>query len=176
MNSNLPGFWSWFFRGADAAPGYRRIINRQFAIHIAVGLLASSCIQADLATVAQGALLPLMAIFVGLTFSWAGNAHALLQSAEIVTFAKSRRGGIAEYIFTFQLCILLIMVTVLLWIIPILKARYLFYSLISLQHFNLAASVLLYALLSLAFRTSWQAVLGANMLLLVRSRLLDEDK
>lgn len=141
-----------------------------------VGILSALLIRSDLAGIAQIALLPLMAIFVGLTFSWAGNAHALLQSPEIIKFASFRNGGVAEYIFTFQLSILVILVTVLLWIIPVLRVHYLLSGWIPLSYFNFAASILLYSLLSLSFRTSWQAVLGANMLLLVRSRMMGDGE
>jgi hypothetical protein len=144
-------------------------------LHVLVGVLGASLINRDLADVAQTALLPLMAIFVGLTFSWAGNAHSLLQSNEVIALSRTRMGGIAEYIFAFQLSILVILVAVLCWIIPSFKLRFILDGTFQVRDFNLLAAVLLYAVLSLSFRTSWQAVLGANMLLLIRARLLDES-
>jgi hypothetical protein len=144
-------------------------------LHILVGALGASLIHRELADVAQATLLPLMAIFVGLTFSWAGNAHSLLQSNEVIALSRTRMGGIAEYIFAFQLSILVILLAVLGWIIPSLKLRFILDGTFQVADFNFLAAVLLYAMLSLSFRTSWQAVLGANMLLLIRARLLDES-
>lgn len=144
-------------------------------LHVLVGVLGASFINRELADVAQATLLPLMAIFVGLTFSWAGNSHSLLQSNEVIALSRTRSGGIAEYIFTFQLSILVILAAVLFWIIPSLKLRFILDGTFRVGDFNFLAAVLLYAILSLSFRTSWQAVLGANMLLLIRARLLDES-
>lgn len=172
--SSLPKFWDWFLRGTGAKAGYRRVIDRWLLLHALIGLLGARFIRADLIDIAEAALLPLMAIFVGLTFSWAGNANSLLQSSEVVAFSKKRVGGVAEYIFTFQLSILVILVSVVCWIVPSLELPFLLGSYLSLPDFNAFAASVLYALLSLSFRTCWQAVLGANMLLLVKARLMDE--
>lgn len=172
--NNLPTFWSWFLRGVGAKAGYRRVLNRWCVLHLLVGTLGALLIEQDLAGVAKVALLPLMAIFIGLTFSWAGNAHSLLQSNEVIDFARARAGGVAEYIFAFQISILVILVAVLCWVIPVLELRFLLGDYFAVSDFNFLASVLLYSLLSLSFRTSWQAVLGANMLLLVRAKRIDE--
>lgn len=167
VTNKIPTFWRWFWQGYGARPGYRRVLNSWLFLHVIVGILCATQINVSLAEVAVKALLPLMAIFVGLTFSWAGNAHALLQSEEIVAISRNRAGGISEYIFTFQLCILIILISVGFWVLPSLNLSYHFVD-SSYITFNMLSSVFLYALLSLAFRTSWQAVLGANMLLLMR--------
>lgn len=166
--TRLPTFWRWFWRGNGEKPGARRLVGWHSIIHLVVGFLAAWVVAKPLNEVAAQALLPLIAIFVGLTFSWAGNAHAILQSREVMKIAGSRPGGIAEYVFTFQLCILVVLFSVSAWILPILNTKYLLEDIIDIETFNYCAGVALYALISLAFRTSWQAVLGANMLLLAR--------
>lgn len=136
----------------------------------------AALVTVRLVDVAEKALLPLMAIFVGLTFSWAGNAHALLQSREVLAVASERKGGIFEYVYTFQLCILIILSVVVIWVIPLLGLPYLVPKDFGFITFNFLTKCLLYGSLSLAFRCSWQAVLGANMLLLIRARLSPSGK
>lgn len=172
VTERLPTFWQWLLRGNGGLPGIRRVANGWAFLHLAIGTLLAYMVSTPVDQVAEKALIPLLAIFVGLTFSWAGNAHALLQSNEIINFSTRRMGGIAEYIFTFQLCILIILITICLWLIPSLHLRYLLGELIPISSFNCAASAALYGFLSLAIRTSWQAVLGVNMLLLSRSTLI----
>lgn len=172
MVSKLPEFWLWFLRGSGGRPGFRRLVNRWLWLHLLVGVVLASAVDLSIDQVAEKALMPLLAILVGLTFSWAGNAHALLQSSEIIELAKNRAGGLAEYIFTFQLCILVILVTIGCWVLPSLKLPYFMRGVIAQQRFDWVAAVGMYALLSLAVRTSWHAVLGANMLLLSKARLL----
>src|SRR5690606_9992672 len=132
-------------------PGYRRIVDRWLLLHLSVGGLISSFAGITLGDASQAVLLPLMAVFVGLTFSWAGNAHALLQSSEIIQLASGRSGGIAEYIFTFQLSILIVLVTLLGWIIPLLELPFLVIGDVSSATFNYVSEWLLYALMSLSF-------------------------
>lgn len=175
MTERLPTFWRWLWLGNGDLPGIRRIVNWWGCLHVAIGAALALLVSTPVDQVAEKALIPLLAIFVGLTFSWAGNAHALLQSNEIIALSIRRKGGIAEYIFTFQLCILIILSTICLWLIPSLHIKYLLSSLVSLDYFNHIASALLYAFLSLAVRTSWQAVLGVNMLLLSRATLIKKN-
>lgn len=168
MKNKLPGFWTWFTRGTGERAGLRRLLGVWSILHITIGVALAFLVQRPIADVAEKALVPMMAIFVGLTFSWAGNAHALLQSSEVVRLGRNRAGGIFEYVYTFQLCILVMLLTIVVWTVPLLNLPFLFGRFVTLDHFNRAASAILFSMVSLALRTSWQAVLGANMLLLIR--------
>ena len=168
MKTRLPGFWEWLLRGTGERAGVRRLFDGWAIVHLAVGAVLVLLIHRPIGEIAEKALFPMMAIFVGLTFSWAGNAHALLQSNEVIKLGKARPGGVFEYVYTFQLCILVMLFTITIWIIPVLKLPFLIGGVIGLATFNQIATGLLFALLSLALRTSWQAVLGANMLLIIR--------
>jgi hypothetical protein len=64
-----------------------------------------------LGDVANTVFVPLIGIFVGLSFACA-NAHALLQSNEIRLMARNRAEGMPEYAFTFQLAMLVTLTTV----------------------------------------------------------------
>jgi hypothetical protein len=168
VNNTLPGFWVWLFRGTGERAGLWRLFDSWSIAHISIGVALAYLAHRPIGDVAEKALIPMMAIFVGLTFSWAGNAHALLQSKEVVNLGKRRLGGIFEYVYTFQLCIMVMLLTIIAWVVPLLNIPFLLDGFIPLDIFNRFASALLFALISLALRTSWQAVLGANMLLLIR--------
>ena len=130
-------------------------------------------------TFAGTALLPLAAILIGLTFSWSGNAQALLADAEIEKMATDMTGGIAEYVYRFQLGIFITLVTIISWGIAASKLLDpLNVELISF--FNNTDTICgiqcsievvdwaLYSIVSLCLRTCWQVVLGSQALLLTR--------
>jgi len=173
VNDGIITFWEWFRKGAGGKPGWRRMVNIWLIVHLFAGLLMSFLIEVPIGLVAKDALLPMLAVFIGLTFSWAGNAHSLMLSAEIKELAKNNAGGIYDYIYAFQLSILIMLFTIGLWTMALLQPKYILSSQIFLEYFNQCSTIILYASASLTLRTCWQAVVGTNMLLLVKSFLSD---
>ncbi|NIW12447.1 MAG: hypothetical protein GWN31_00620, partial [Candidatus Thorarchaeota archaeon] len=108
-------FWRWFFIGSGAGPGIRRLFDLWLAVHVAVGLTLSLLVPISLEVSANGLLLPLAGIFIGLSFAWGGNAQALIQTSEILQLASKRKGGFLEYLFAYQLAILLILISLTCW-------------------------------------------------------------
>lgn len=160
----IPTFWCWFFYGVAKEPGYRRMANAWGLFHVVVGGVVAFAVEVDFQDLAKSALLPLMAILVGLTFSWAGNVNSIMQTEEVQKFLKEK-GGAIEYVYTFQLCILINIAVICAWCIPLLELPYLLPSATrSLVEGAMAAG--LFAAVSLAIRTGWHAVVGSNMLLL----------
>src|SRR5690349_15998442 len=98
----LPRFWRWFFRGTEGKPGWLKYRNRWLIVHVAVGAMMALVLPGSLADAAKSVLLPLVGIFVGMSFAWVGNAQAIIQTAEIDRLAKEQGGGIENYVFTFQ--------------------------------------------------------------------------
>jgi len=163
-NVPIPTFWRWFFLGLNQKAGYRRIANWWGLFHFAAGAVVAFFVNIDIQDLAKSALLPLMAILVGLTFSWAGNVNAIMQTDEVQKFLESK-GGAAEYVFTFQLCILINISVICVWCIPLLQFPYILFFVPQ----PLAETVMetgLFAAVSLAVRSGWHAVIGSNMLLL----------
>jgi hypothetical protein len=110
-------------------------------------------------------------IFIGLSFAWAGNAQALMQTAEIEAMTEKRAGGFREYAFAFQTAVLTILVTLGLWGaagLGILDRRC-FWSCSAATYF-LAKAVLFFAA-SLTLREYWHVVLGAQWMLLSQHRI-----
>ncbi|MEE9876530.1 hypothetical protein GS396_07130 [Stenotrophomonas maltophilia] len=167
-NRPIPTFWHWFFHGVAKKPGYRRVANAWGLFHLGIGGFAAFAIEVDFQDLAKSALLPLMAILVALTFSWAGNVNSIMQTEEVRKFLEEK-GGPVEYVFTFQLCILINIAVICAWCVPLLDLPYL------LPEKSRAAVVgameaVLFAAVSLAIRTGWHAVVGSNMLLLEKLR------
>jgi len=160
----IPTFWQWFFHGVAKTPGYRRVVNAWGFFHLVVGGAVACSVEVDLQDLAKSALLPLMAILVGLTFSWAGNVNSIMQTEEVQEFLKEK-GGSLEYVYTFQLCILINIAVISAWCVPLLELPY-FLPCKTRDPVEGAISVVLFGAVSLAIRTGWHAVVGSNMLLL----------
>jgi hypothetical protein len=168
-------FWSWFVRGSGARPGYTRLVNEWMALHAAVGFFLGVLVSRPLESVAGTALFPLAGILIGLSLAWAGNAQALLQSPEISQLADEHAGGFVEYVFVFQLAVLIILATMVVWGIaglgvfddlwptPLRFAPY------------LVVKTVLLAMFSMTIRECWQVVMGTQLLLIAR-RLIEKAR
>lgn len=164
-------FWHWMVLGDQGGkPGFRRICDGWLAMHIAVGLVLA------LLTVGSGkppfstVLLPSLAVLVGITFAWAGNAQAIIRTREFRAIARHRdNGGAADYVYGFQLCIFVLLAAIGAWTIAAILSH-------PSGETTLSINAILYALLSLATRCSWQAVVGANLVLLSSIVGLDESE
>jgi hypothetical protein len=108
-------FWRWFTKGSGGKAGFKRLINLWMLFHVGVGWGLSRLVPLELASAANAVLLPLVGILIGLAFAWAGNAQALMQSTEIDELAEHHEGGFVDYVYTYQLAILVILVTIVLW-------------------------------------------------------------
>ena len=157
-------FWKWLFLGLEGKAGFRLLTDRWLIVHIIVGLMLSYFVKVPLHEAAQTVLLPLAGIFVGLSFAWAGNAQALLQSSEIEELSEYDKDGIQKFIYNFQLSILIILITMISWGLAGLKLFSACHNYILI----IAIEVILYFLSSLTMRECWHVVLGSQMLILSR--------
>lgn len=169
-------FWHWLFKGSGADPGFGRILNWWLVLHIGVGVGAVFVVPGTLKDAANSVLLPMVGILIGLTFAWAGNAQALLQSEEMAQLAKFRKGGFEEYVYTYQLAILAILITLILW------------GLAGLSVFDdvwpkCTGSIpydvikgILFAACSITIRECWHVVLGAQLMLLAQKRIRERKR
>jgi hypothetical protein len=169
--ATLPTYWKWFFKGTGAGPGFRRFLSWWLLAHVAVGVTLYFIVPLNLRAAANAVLLPLAGIFIGLSFAWAGNAQALLQTREIETLADYHPGGFEEYVYIFQTAILVILLTLAAWGLAGLGVfdqpspvswGYRLYPVVS---------ILLFSLASLTLRECWQVVLMSQLLLLVAKKV-----
>jgi len=166
--SYFPSYWKWLLRGSGGKPGYRRFVNWWVLIHLGVGVVLAWAVRVDVHSAAQTVLLPLAGVLVGLSFAWAGNAQAMLQSKEIEKLSEHHKGGFVEYVFVYQSAILAILGTMVLWGLTGLHVFD-----IPLPHpLNTWGSYLLktclYTCSSITVRECWHVVMGAQWLLLAQ--------
>ena len=115
-----------------------------------------------------------MAIAIGLSLAWVGNIQALLQEKEIEKLAKHHPDGLQTYVYTFQLSILVILVTAVAWALAALGV----YGARLLRHdcVQFVIEAVLYFLASLALRECWEVVKGSQLLILTRAAIRSLDK
>jgi len=171
MESEEISYWHWLFRGSGGKPGYRRLINKWLLFHLLIGSLVSLAVSDALASAANTVLLPLAGIFIGLSFAWVGNAQALLQSAEIKKLSHYHAGGYREYVFVFQMAVLTILATLILWGLAGLRVFDAAWPTIAHPKVYFIVKVILFCLASMSIRECWHVVMGAQMLLLVQNKI-----
>lgn len=167
-------FWAWFFKGAETKPGYQRLLDRWLIFHFFIGLLLAFLYQGKLLEAASTVMIPLSGVLVGLTFAWSGNALALLQSEEIHAMSERREGGFVEYVYTYQMAILIILFTLVVWGLAGLGGFRIGSFLGFYEKFALKS--ILFSLVSLSIRECWHVVLGAQMMLLAQKHIKDAKK
>ena len=168
--NTTPNFWHWLaHRDKRYAPGWTRVVNWHAIIHILIGAGLGVFVRKDIEAAAATVLLPLAGVFVGLAFAWGGNAQSLLQSDEIARLAKGTRGGLRDYVFTYQLAVLMLMATLSLWGVAGLG---IFEVLLQRNHhpdlYRMVAA-LLYAASSASLRECWHVVTFSQATLLARA-------
>jgi hypothetical protein len=175
----LISYWQRLAKGSGGRPGYRRILDKWLLLHIPVGIVLSFLVSLDLQACANTVLLPLTGILIGLSFAWAGNAHALLQTEEMRKLSKYHEGGFVEYVFIYQTAILTILVTLVFWGFAGLGIYDQTWPTRCNPRLYFTAKSFLFVLSSLTLRECWQAVSGAHWMLRIRKEIkdhLDRDK
>ena len=175
-----PAYWTWFFKGSGGKPGFRRLVNLWLAFHIVVGLSLSYLVKSSLDQCANAVLLPLAGILIGLSFAWAGNAQALLQSKEIGKLTEHHEGGFVEYVYVYQTAILTILIALILWGLAGLKIFEDQWPTSSCEVGYFTVKALLFLFSSMALRECWHIVLSVQWMLIaqqvIQKKLKDDNK
>lgn len=169
-------FWEWLLFGSSGRAGFRKILDNWLWLHFLVGVLCGFSLPVTLKDAGTTLLLPVAGVFIGLSFAWGGNALSLLGSKEIQDLSRHRVGGIAEYLYTYQLAILMILATLVLW------------SLAGLGYFDRVwperrsslsyktVSAVLFSMASLTLRECWHVVVGSQWLMLIRHEIAQDNE
>jgi sterol desaturase/sphingolipid hydroxylase (fatty acid hydroxylase superfamily) len=158
-------YWYWLFTNKKDFQGYKKIFNKWLWLHFSIGVLLTMTVPLSLSQASNTVLLPLAGVFIGLSFAWAGNAQALLESKEIYEFSKNRKSGLLEYMYTFQTAILVIIVTLVLWGLAGLHLFDEKWLKINMPYLYYIIKTLLYFMSSLTLRECCHVVLGSQYLL-----------
>jgi hypothetical protein len=159
-------YWTWLFRARSGGPGWKRVTDWWLAVHFVVGLAISHFVTVPLNEAAKAVLLPMVGVFVGMSFAWVGTALSIVQTPEIDAMAEQHPGGIEAYVYPFQTAILILLISLSAWGIAGLGVfeGTCFFNCPSWGY--RAMSVCLYGFASLTLRECWHVVLGSQMLLL----------
>lgn len=172
-DKRMISYWQWLFKGSGGRAGYRRLLDKWLFLHIPVGVLLAHLIPLDLQACANTVLLPLAGILVGLSFAWAGNAQALLQTEEIGKLSEYHKGGFVEYVFIYQTAILTILVTLIFWGFAGLGIYDQTWPTRCNPKIYFSVKTFLFVLSSLTLRECWQVVSGAHWMLRIRKEIKD---
>ena len=162
-------FGKWLFRGLKDRPGYRQFIDAWLLLQIAASVGLAALVKESVNSAAQIVMLPMIAIFVGLSLAWVGNAQALLKESEIEKLANFHPDGLQTYVYTFQLAMLVVMATVVAWSLAALGVFC--YPLLQHDLVQFLIEAGLYLLTCLTMRESWHVVKGSQLLILARAAI-----
>lgn len=165
---NGPTFWRWFFGDSSRPGGWRKFANRWLLLHVGVGVTLAWVGPLSLTDAATAVLLPLVGVLVGMSFAWAGNAQALLQASEMEVLLSHHDGGLEEYVYTYQMAVLTILVTMALWGVAGLGVidRECVFACPAWGYG--AAKTVLFTAASVTLRECWHVVLAAHWMLLAQ--------
>ncbi len=108
---------------------------------------------------------------VGLSFAWAGNAQALMQTPEIEKLSIYHPGGFVEYVYTYQTAILAILVTLAFWGLAGLRVFDCVWPSPFQPRLYFAVRLFLFTLCSLTLRECWHVVMAAQLMLVLRKKI-----
>jgi hypothetical protein len=168
-----PKFWYWLIWGSGGRPGLLRLINRWLILHALVGMALSILVPIPLGEAADSVLTPLVGLLIGLAFAWAANAQALLQSEEMEQITKHNLGGFPDYVYSYQLSVLVVLSSLILWGFAGLGIYDRVWPKVDSSYY-VGVQYLLYFMASLTLRTCWHVVLGAQFMLLARWAIRDK--
>lgn len=161
-------FSEWLFRGRGKKAGWRTIVNRSSIIDLFIGTMLAIYVPLTPSKAAEVVILPIVAILIGVSFAWIGNAHVILQSKAIRLLAKEYGGGIPEYLHCYQLTVLIVLATLTLWGFAglelfevwnnIVFCEIFVYSNVIIVSALTAAKILLYSMLSKMMRETWSII------------------
>lgn len=176
-NHRLTSFWEWFFKGSNTAskPGYRRLFCKWSIMDIAIAFLLNYVIYKPFSEMANNVLFPLSGVFIGVSASWVGGAHSVLDSDEIRHLGEFHKGGYAEYPYMMQIAVLTLLTTLVLWGVAGIGLI----DLINIPSLHLLFGVSLYASVSCSVRTCWKIINYSHNLLIAKykvKKMMEEKK
>jgi hypothetical protein len=167
-------YWRWLTLGLIGKPGWKKFLDWWLLGHAAAAFALTHYSGVELKEAATTLMLPLASIFVGLSFAWAGNAQALLQTDEIESLVQKHPDGLHNYIYTFQTAILVILITLVAWGcagLGIFAGPWFKKPFCDIIRPVDIVAFALFFLSSVTLRECWHVVLGSQMFILLRYKL-----
>lgn len=108
-------FWHWLFYGSGGKPGITRLARPGLLLDILIGAVLTYHKSMSPADFSTEVILPASGVFFAVAVAWAGNNQSITVSNIIVELSKHNKGGIQDYIFPFQLGLLVILSSLVFW-------------------------------------------------------------
>ena len=106
----FPEFKEWFFKGIDDKPGYKRMLTWKLIKYIFIGIALSLIVNQSIIKISSISIIPLLSVLLGVTFAWIGNSHMLMVDKNVLQVISKRKGGLIEYLYTYQLAVLILLI------------------------------------------------------------------
>lgn len=162
----MVSFWQWLVRGAqNGPPGIYNLLNWFLVLHIGIGLIAATFIKSDPFEFASNALFPAASILIGMSLAWTTRAATILQTSDLRTALFTADRPAEDYVYAFQLSILIIIVMVAY--VSIMAGGGISATVFGADVDQKISGIFLYTLLSLSLRECWGVVNFTNMLSLL---------
>lgn len=159
-------FWKWLVFGVKSAPsGWLNVFNKWLILHVIIAFLCLYLINADAYNFASKALFPASSVLVGLSMAWTTRASTVLQSKELRATLFNESRPAEDYIYGFQLSIMIVMIMVAY--IACMAGGGIALSVFGSPWDQHIAGFWMYLLISLSLRECWGVVNFTNMLSLL---------
>jgi hypothetical protein len=162
-------FWKWMLLGSRGGPpGIGNLINLFLPFHLIIAWFATTYVRMDPFQFASKALFPAASILIGMSMAWTTRAATVLQSAELRNALFTEDRAAEDYIYGFQLAILVIIIMVVY--VSAMAGGGINIGVFSSNTDRCVAAFTLYFLLSLSIRECWGVVNFTNMLSMLEYR------
>ncbi|NML93152.1 hypothetical protein [Novosphingobium olei] len=163
-------FKNWLLfpkKGRDS--GWRLLFGWKNILDVLISLLLIRFLKVDGFQFASKALFPAASIFVSMSIAWTSRAATIINDQKFRAKVIREEGDLEDYVYGFQLSLLVIMTTVIY--IAIMAVGGLNFIIISKEISVFFSSFFLYVLLIWSVRECWSVVNFSNLLGLLVGRL-----
>ena len=158
-------FWKWLAFGCEKSqPGWRNLLNWFLIVHVVIATAATVLIKTNPFKFAGTALFPAASSLVSMSLAWTTRASAVLQNAELRAKLMSQSRPAEDYVYGYQLAILMIILMVLY--VSVMAAGGLKVVALGEPYDTYFSGFFMYLLISLSLRECWGVVTFTNMLTL----------
>ena len=162
-------FWKWFlYPNHSRRTGYHLLFSKWILADISIATIMTNFLSIDGFAFAQKALFPAASILVSMAVAWTARAATVLNDKSFREKIVTDDNPLEDYIYGYQLSILIIMSTVVY--ISIMAAGGFNCSICEKRACTSASSFFLYFMLSTSIRECWSVVNFSNLLGLLHSK------
>ena len=162
-------FRKWLFSGINSRPGISGLGTWWLLFHFIAALILAVWVDLPIHESARTILFPFTGLVMSMLFTRINSVHIILQEPEIKKLSQYVPDGIAAYLYNFQLGILIVFLSFVLWAMAGLKCFSHHY--FAKFPFSIIIETILFFVLSLSLKECWDMVTASQSLVLARSNI-----